>query len=112
MVALCGNTTRHPWVTEGNSFNVYDRQTGQWHQTWVDNTGLLLQLDGELTDGAMVLSGKGKLPNGDAVTHRITWTPKADGTVRQHWESSKDQGATWFTAFDGLYTKKDPQSKE
>ena len=27
----------------------------------------------------------------------------ADGTVRQHWETSGDGGATWATAFDGLY---------
>lgn len=34
-------------------------------------------------------------------TERITWTPNADGTVRQHWEQSTDGGKTWTTAFDG-----------
>ena len=34
---------------------------------------------------------------------RITWTPNADGSVRQHWETSTDDGKTWKTSFDGLY---------
>jgi hypothetical protein len=33
---------------------------------------------------------------------RITWTPEQDG-VRQHWQSSADDGATWTTVFDGHY---------
>jgi hypothetical protein len=33
---------------------------------------------------------------------RITWTPE-DGGVRQHRESSADDGTTWTTAFDGHY---------
>jgi hypothetical protein len=37
---------------------------------------------------------------------RITWAPQADGSVRQLWESSKDGGRTWSTAFDGKYVKK------
>ncbi|MCC2617266.1 hypothetical protein LJ739_13515 [Aestuariibacter halophilus] len=88
---------------EGNSLNIYDRQTGQWHQTWMDNSGLLLQLDGGMVDNAMVLQGQGKNAQGEPVTHRITWTPNPNGTVRQHWESSTDSGVTWQTLFDGTY---------
>jgi hypothetical protein len=36
------------------------------------------------------------------VRQRVTWTPRADGSVRQHWESSRD-GASWHTDFDGIY---------
>ena len=32
----------------GTSFNIYDQATGRWHQTWVDDSGTLLQLDGVL----------------------------------------------------------------
>jgi len=38
---------------------------------------------------------------------RITWTPRADGTVRQLWETSAD-GKTWSAIFDGLYSRKPP----
>ena len=37
----------------GHSFNLYARD-GKWHQTWVDNSGLLLELVGGLEDGRMV----------------------------------------------------------
>jgi hypothetical protein len=35
---------------------------------------------------------------------RITWTPNADGSVRQLWETADSKGA-WSVVFDGTYTK-------
>lgn len=90
----------------GSSLNIFDRLSGQWHQTWVDSSGLLLQLDGGLVDGKMILSGELPGSDGGSVTHRITWTPNGDGSVRQHWETSTD-GEEWNTAFDGLYVRAD-----
>jgi len=92
----------------GSSFNIYDRANGRWHQTWVDASGTLLQLDGGLADGVMVMSGKRPAPDGSGpVLHRISWTPGAEGSVRQLWEASKDDGRTWKVLFDGLYVKSD-----
>jgi hypothetical protein len=96
-------TSATPGFT-GSSLKMLDRTSGQWHQTWVDSSGLLLQLDGGLVDGEMILSGELPGPDGGTVTHRITWTPNADGSVRQHWETSPD-GQEWTTAFDGLYVR-------
>lgn len=91
----------------GESFNVYDRNARRWHQTWVDNGGLLAQFDGGLTaGGAMVLEGPGRTPTGAPARSRMTFTPLADGAVRQHWEFSTDGGASWQTAFDGTYRKR------
>ncbi len=39
----------------GHSYNIYDASRRQWHQTWVDDQGLLLQLDCGLTGGRMIL---------------------------------------------------------
>jgi len=90
----------------GTSFNIYDQATGRWHQTWVDDSGTLLLLDGGLNDGVMVLSGQRPKRDGSGVTqHRISWTPNADGSVRQLWEASKDEGGSWTVLFDGLYTQ-------
>lgn len=93
---------------EGESFNIYDTSESRWHQTWVDNGGLLLQLDGGLRDGAMVLEGSTRSPDGSDVAQRITWTPlrAAEGGVRQHWEQSTDGGRTWITVFDGEYRRR------
>lgn len=90
----------------GGSFNIYDRANDQWHQTWVDSTGTLLQLDGGIKDGKMVLTGQRPARDGRMTTNRITWTPNDDGSVRQLWETSTD-GETWATAFDGLYVRAD-----
>lgn len=91
--------------SNGHSLNIYDRASGRWHQTWVDNSGMLLQLEGGLDGNAMVLSGALPGDNG-VVMQRITWTKNEDGTVRQHWESSDNDGATWGTLFDGLYRRR------
>lgn len=101
---LTENWTSASGNFSGRSLNLYDQANDRWHQTWVDTTGTLLQLDGGLEDGSMVLSGQRPGSDGGQVTHRITWTPNDDGSVRQHWETSAD-GVTWVTAFDGLYAK-------
>ncbi|MEZ5313239.1 MAG: hypothetical protein R2862_06070 [Thermoanaerobaculia bacterium] len=89
----------------GTSFNVYDASRKVWHQTWVDNQGGLLNLEGGLRNGSMVLEGRHANPKGGQQIDRITWTPNADGSVRQHWEVSTDEGGSWTTAFDGTYRR-------
>ena len=89
----------------GESLNIYDASRRVWHQTWVDNTGLLLLLEGGLRDGSMVLEGQTIGPDAAVTRHRITWTPNADGTVRQLWETT-DATGRWTTTFDGRYRRK------
>jgi hypothetical protein len=78
----------------GQSYNFYDAARDKWHQTWIDDSGNPLYLDGAFEDGRMVL--------GDG-SNRITWTLLPSGYVRQHWETTSDGGSTWATAFDGEY---------
>jgi len=89
----------------GKSLNSYDKTTGKWHQTWTDNSGLLLSLEGGLVGNSMIMKGSTQDKKGNRIINKITWTPFENGTVRQFWQTSKDNGATWQTAFDGLYTK-------
>jgi len=88
----------------GKSFNYYDDADGKWHQVWVDTSGLRLHLSGGFADARMVMSGE-RIQNGAPILDRITWHNNDDGTVRQVWDQSTDDGATWKTVFDGLYTK-------
>jgi hypothetical protein len=99
------------WVgidgSRGHSLNFYDRRRDLWQETWVDASPSALNLTGHFSAGHMVLTGQSV----DIKTHkprvdRITWTPNADGTVRQLWDLSLDGGRTWKVAFDGLYTRK------
>ncbi|HTL93801.1 MAG TPA: hypothetical protein VL176_15720 [Steroidobacteraceae bacterium] len=89
---------------KGESFNIWDRVKKQWHQTWVADNGNLLLLDGAFQNGVMQLTGVSG-PQGSQTLNRITWSPASDGSVRQHWEVSRDAGKTWKTAFDGRYRR-------
>lgn len=95
----------------GESFNLFDRSTKQWHQTWVSQTGQLLLLNGGLDGESMRLEGESKRMDGTPVLDRITWTPLdgdgCRGCVRQFWEQSADSGKTWSVAFEGHYKPKD-----
>jgi tetratricopeptide (TPR) repeat protein len=94
---------RTPSGLAGMSINFYDAGRKLWHQSWIDNQGAPIYLEGNLVDGAMVLT--------DA-TSRVTWSWQPDGQVRQHWESTTDEGKTWSTAFDGYYRRKPVTSTE
>lgn len=103
-----GCTLREEWRgaggSHGSSLNAYDRRSGQWKQFWIDDGGMVLELVGGIEDGNMVMSTHIKTARG-AATHRITWTPNPDGSVRQHWQSRADGSEEWTTVFDGLYVR-------
>lgn len=90
----------------GESFNIYDRRRGVWHQTWVAASGNLLLLEGGLQNGTMVLSGEQVMPDGKIVHNRISWIAQDDGSVHQVWDQSLDGGETWSTEFLGIYRRK------
>ncbi len=104
---LLENWTGHPQAGggTGKSLNAYNQSRHQWQQFWIGSGGGVLELAGQLVRGEMVLVGD-HIVAGRQISERITWTPNADGTVRQHWEQSADRGATWTTVFDGRYRKK------
>jgi hypothetical protein len=104
--ALLEQWTGNGGVT-GKSLNIYDASDRRWHQTWVDNSGTLLMLSGGFAERSMVMSMSGPNPSDPKkmVQQRITWTPAADGSVRQLWESSSDDGRSWTVLFDGRYVR-------
>ena len=88
----------------GESLNIYDASRKVWHQTWVDSGGLLLVLEGTWNGKSLVMEGTAPGPGGELSRQRITWTPNADGSVRQLWEAADPKG-NWSVSFDGKYTK-------
>ena len=105
--ALLENWTGASGFT-GKSFNIYDRNDGKWHQSWVDSVGGRLELVGGLANDRMILAGetRDRAKPDVIVTQRITWSVNDDRSVRQVWESSEDGGKTWTVAFDGKYVRK------
>lgn len=92
--------------SRGHSLNAWDPGDNKWHQAWMDNSGTVLRLAGGIVNGEMVMEGERRLQDGTRTTERITWTPNADGTIRQHWQSSRDTGMRWTTVFDGTYRRR------
>ncbi len=111
------------WVNsngmDGHSLNVYDKANGHWTQFWIGSDGVILNLVGGFRDGKMVLEGKLPGAKGDEQLQRVTWTPNADGTVTQDWETSDDTGTSWQASFLGVYhrmgtalPRKQPEARE
>lgn len=92
-------------VSSGKSFNIFDTTDKKWHQTWVSDKGVLTNYVGGLVDGKMVLDSEAMV-NGKKTINRMTFSKLADGSVRQHGETSADEGKMWTTSFDFTYVRK------
>ena len=90
---------------------MHDAVTGRWHQTWVDDSGLLLLLDGGLQeDGSMLMEGT-RPRQGGVARHRVRWSPLEGGRVRQKWDQSDDDGVHWKNLVDLVYSP-EPEAGE
>lgn len=108
---LSGCAISEAWTgasgTSGRSYSAWDARNQQWNQYWVADDAGVLYLSGHMQDGNLVLSGELRdSASGRLQPQRVTWTPNADGSVRQIWESSADGGKTWTTVFEGIYRRR------
>ncbi len=94
-------------TSRGTSLNFYDAARQRWHQTWIDNQGVPLVLEGGFADGKMALEGDASpwREPGKITRNRIKWSKLEGGRVRQLWEASEDGGKTWKIVFDGTYVR-------
>lgn len=91
----------------GMSVNYYNPVTQKWRQVWVAKPGYMIDIEGGLKDGSMVLEGTVTYYRQNAVRDfRGTWTPNEDGTVRQYFQEFDPEKKEWADWFDGLYTRK------
>ena len=88
----------------GTSIIFFDANINQWHQTWIDNRGSALRLQGNFNEGEMLLSGQ--KPNTQEF-HEIRWRPLKNGQIKQYWRMTLDQGKTWIERFEGYYIPQD-----
>lgn len=90
----------------GVSLNYYNPVTGAWRQVWVSAGAYAIDIAGELVDGSMVLEGNlWNYATRTSDAFRGTWTPQADGSVRQFFEQQDTTGA-WQPWFDGRYVRR------
>jgi hypothetical protein len=96
----CG--IRENWIPfqggGGGSLNIYVPSAKHWEQFWIDSGGTRALFVGGMKGKAMVIEGEW-----DGPLVRITYTPNADGSVRQYGEQSTDGGKQWAPSFDLIY---------
>ena len=93
--------------------------SGNWRQTWVDNSAGFMVLEGGLDeDGVMTLESEWLIfddPQGQrvALQYRWHWAPTADGSIsnwgffRQRAGLSEQDGG-WIQYFDIIYSRSQP----
>lgn len=104
-----GCAIRESWLPlaggGGTSITLLNHRTARWEQVWIGGDGKRVDFAGGIVGSAMVLTGywDGVGPNGEDQLIRMTYTPNADGSVRQFGEASTDHGNSWQTSFDFTY---------
>ena len=93
--------------SSGKSFNIYDVNDKKWHQTWVDDKGVFTHYAGGIKNGAMVIVAD-TASAGKKSLAKMTFSKLPNGDVRQFGENSADDGKTWTTSFDLIYSRKKP----
>lgn len=92
----------------GQSINFYSPVDKKWHQHWVGSSGDVYNyMETKREEGMLQFVSDFMTPQGTVILSRLTLTLNEDGTVRQLFESSTDDGESWSPAFDGLYKRKE-----
>jgi hypothetical protein len=85
----------------GTSLNRYDRRSGTWRQTWVDDQGSVMEfVDGVAADGRVVFHA----PDVEGGARRLTFEDRGPDGFRQLSERQLDDGS-WTVEYDFRYRR-------
>lgn len=90
----------------GKSWSMFNPGTKNWQQTWVDNQGSYIALNGKFENGTMTLTTGVVKINGKDQINRMRYHDIKKDSFEWDWESSTDNGATWQTAWHIRYQRK------
>lgn len=97
----------------GTSVSFFVPSRGQWRHVWTGSGGAFVDVVGGLReDGAMHMEGTIEYVSPEnVVAFRVTWTPGANGVVRQRMEQFDVVTGVWTMRFDGFFRRVDgPQA--
>jgi hypothetical protein len=89
----------------GTSLSFFVPSRGQWRHIWTGSGGTVVEMSGELAEGGeMHMEGTLEYVEPEQVVAiRATWTPLADGRVRQRIEQFDLIAQGWTLWFDGVF---------
>lgn len=90
----------------GMSLNFYDPAVGKWKQTWIGQE-VSEYVEVSHGDSEILLQYDNVDSTGTTVLNRLLLKAQPDGSVRQLFTSSSDEGKSWTTGFDGSYVRMD-----
>lgn len=79
----------------GKSYSVYNPNTGQWKQTWVDNQGGYLDFIGKMDGNKRIFMRTGMTGQEQEIMQRMVFYNITDDSFTWDWETSNDNGKTW-----------------
>lgn len=85
----------------GKSWSVFDPKARRWRQTWVDDTGGYIVLEGEFRDGQMTLT---TLPQQGQRPKRMVFSKLMPDSFQWDWEVQMLDGE-WAATFICEYTR-------
>ena len=91
----------------GKSWSVFNPQSQQWKQTWVDNQGAYLDFKAEFEGDNRMFVRNSTGPNGNEVLQRMVFKDIKAGSFTWDWESSLDGGETWTLQWRINYKRKE-----
>ncbi|MDX1637190.1 MAG: hypothetical protein R3281_04415 [Balneolaceae bacterium] len=92
---------------EGKSFSVYQKTTGKWRQTWVDDSSEYFDLTGKIEGNKRIFITEVPGPNGSTVLKRMVFYDITDDSFTWDWQSSSDGGETWKLLWRIHYERKE-----
>ncbi|MGB0177732.1 MAG: hypothetical protein ACPF9D_11240 [Owenweeksia sp.] len=92
---------------EGKSWSTYSPQTQSWHQTWVDNGGGYLELDGERYGDTLAFIMDPQMINGTATVKRMIFYNITKKSFTWDWQSAPSGTEQWSLLWRINYKRKD-----
>lgn len=103
---MFGNCTIHENFSDqnsnflGQSWSVYNANSKQWQQTWVDNQGGYIALSGGMAGDSLILTTAertvpAKLSPTGKIISRMVYYNIQPNSFDWSWEASTDSGKTW-----------------
>ncbi|MFH5832059.1 hypothetical protein ACG2F4_09790 [Halalkalibaculum sp. DA3122] len=91
---------------EGKSFSVYQKTTGKWRQTWVDDSSEYIDFEGVFEGNKRIFTTEGPGTDGNRLLKRMVFYNITDSSFTWDWKTSPDSGQTWNLAWRIHYERK------